>query len=158
MSTCRLCKLASYEHHEPMFKYGVRHYAHASCAINAWGEDFLLRLPSWQIGELPWRLVQQYGLRESPVAGHLFREAETVESVEELGELAQGSEAPSSAAEEPTPVSCQTCQRDVPSHSGLSRGQRLGPHHVRGLLAAGLPAHHAGQRGLRGLCHAAARG
>ena len=60
MNTCRLCKGIG----EPLFKYGVRHYIHADCGFRKWGEGFLDKLYSWQIGQLPYRVLQEFGMLE----------------------------------------------------------------------------------------------
>jgi hypothetical protein len=54
MNTCRFCQKASYEDHKyPMVKYGVRHYAHADCALKARGAAFFARLTPWQLTTFP---------------------------------------------------------------------------------------------------------
>lgn len=58
MSTCRLC--GKYE--GPMFKYSVRHYAHADCGFKKWGREFLNMIPAHQIGCLPYRAIDAAGL------------------------------------------------------------------------------------------------
>lgn len=53
MNTCRCCK-ESAEHgpRGPLVKYGVRHYAHAQCAMEKWGASFFDRLTPWQAGHV----------------------------------------------------------------------------------------------------------
>ena len=66
MNTCRICG----KYDEPLFKYSVRHYAHADCAFNKWGAKFLGMIPTHQICRLPYRAVKRAGL-ELEVALHV---------------------------------------------------------------------------------------
>ena len=62
MSTCRVC--GEYTEHGPlgpMIKYGVRHYAHATCAMNKWGIRFFDRLTDWQVTKFPYLIAKRYG-------------------------------------------------------------------------------------------------
>ena len=56
MKTCRFCK----DHRGKMVKYGVRHYAHHNCYLEA-GKK-LEDLHAWQIREFPYRVLQERGL------------------------------------------------------------------------------------------------
>jgi hypothetical protein len=58
MQTCRFCK----SHHDidHMIKYGVRHYAHFDCYLDA-GKP-LQDLHDWQIIAFPARLIKDRGL------------------------------------------------------------------------------------------------
>lgn len=56
MQTCRFCKKWDGD----MVKYGVRHYAHHACFLDA-GRT-LEELHGWQVGEFPWRLLQERDL------------------------------------------------------------------------------------------------
>lgn len=66
IETCRLCKLSNYETPEPLAKYSVRHYAHFSCGLKRWGADFLNKLPLHEIGQIPYRLVDEFKIRQHP--------------------------------------------------------------------------------------------
>lgn len=60
MNTCRFCK--DYNNAAPLFKYGVRHYAHAACGVKKFGFiPFLDKLPVHQIKALPYRLCVDNG-------------------------------------------------------------------------------------------------
>jgi hypothetical protein len=56
--TCRFCHEAGRS--DEMVKYGVRHYAHFACYIEA--ERPLSVLSTWQIGQFPFRLLKERGL------------------------------------------------------------------------------------------------
>jgi hypothetical protein len=66
MAICRLCK--EYEYTGPlggsgsMVKYGPRHYAHGNCAIDRWGAEILTKMPTHQLGKLPFMRLQEAGL------------------------------------------------------------------------------------------------
>ena len=60
MNTCRLC--GNTEYVRPLIKYGVRHYAHADCALQKWGAAFFDRLKDWQLGQFPALTANKYGL------------------------------------------------------------------------------------------------
>lgn len=64
IETCRLCKKTNYDGPEPLFKYGVRHYVHASCGLEKWGEKFLDMIPAWQLQHLPYGPLVKHGLLE----------------------------------------------------------------------------------------------
>jgi len=60
---CRLCKdWKETRESGPKFKYGVRHYAHATCGFNKWGREWLLKLPDWQLRHFPYFLAQDLGI------------------------------------------------------------------------------------------------
>jgi hypothetical protein len=62
-ATCRLCKKAEFESHQfPMIKYGVRHSAHADCALAKWGMKFFDRLTPWQLTQFPVLAAVEAGL------------------------------------------------------------------------------------------------
>lgn len=58
MQTCRFCK--SWKHEDQMVKYGVRHYAHFDCYLDA-GKD-IENLHDWQIVKFPHRMLLDRGL------------------------------------------------------------------------------------------------
>lgn len=60
MNTCRLCKKSD----EPLFKYSTRHYAHAQCGFEKWGEVFLKMIAPHRVGCLPFRAVKKAGLEK----------------------------------------------------------------------------------------------
>ena len=51
MQTCRFCKESDFAGTETMVKYGVRHYAHFKCYLDA-GKS-LADLHDWQIKTFP---------------------------------------------------------------------------------------------------------
>jgi hypothetical protein len=51
-----------HESSEDLVKYGVRHYAHLSCALTKWGEPFLDRLHVHQLGQLSWMVLSQHNM------------------------------------------------------------------------------------------------
>lgn len=55
-NSCRFCN----DPDQSMVKYGVRHYAHFKCYLDA-GKQ-LSDLPSWQRGKFPYRLLKERGL------------------------------------------------------------------------------------------------
>lgn len=59
LSTCRFCKDTSLNG-DGMVKYGVRHYAHFHCYLDA-GKT-LDALRKWQVGEFPWKVLKERGL------------------------------------------------------------------------------------------------
>jgi len=65
MNTCRFCNGAEYSDAQiRMVKYGVRHYAHFKCYLEA-GKS-LDDLHSWQVREFPYRLLKEHGLLKHP--------------------------------------------------------------------------------------------
>lgn len=54
-NTCRLCKDSNM--HRPLMRYGIRHYCHAECGFKKWGDEFVLKIPRHEIGNLPFRLL-----------------------------------------------------------------------------------------------------
>jgi hypothetical protein len=58
MQTCRFCK--SWRDPDKMVKYGVRHYAHFACYLDA-GKP-IEELSDWQIVAFPARLLKERGL------------------------------------------------------------------------------------------------
>lgn len=63
LSTCRFCKGSSMDG-DGMVKYGVRHYAHFKCYLEA-GKT-LDGLHDWQVLEFPYRLLKAHGLLSHP--------------------------------------------------------------------------------------------
>ncbi len=59
LSTCRFCKGTSMDG-DGMVKYGVRHYAHFKCYLDA--DKSLDDLHAWQVGQFPFRLLKERGL------------------------------------------------------------------------------------------------
>lgn len=57
MQTCRFCK--SWKDEDRMVKYGVRHYAHFDCYLEA-GKP-LSDLHGWQLGQFPRSLLKEHG-------------------------------------------------------------------------------------------------
>lgn len=64
MNTCRVCKQTA----EPLFKYGVRHYAHVKCGLAKWGVNFFDMLPEHQLRNLPYLPIVDAGLVEQYTA------------------------------------------------------------------------------------------
>jgi hypothetical protein len=64
---CRFCKGYSTDG-AGMVKYGVRHYAHFKCYLDA-GKT-LDDLHAWQVGEFPFRLLKEHGLEAQAFAAH----------------------------------------------------------------------------------------
>ena len=76
MQTCRFCK--SWKDEDQMVKYGVRHYAHFACYLDA-GKS-LADLHDWQVSTFPYKLLKERGLleqartlagSENPISGEL---------------------------------------------------------------------------------------
>jgi len=65
LQTCRICKQSNYESSEPQIKYGVRHYAHLTCALTKWGEAFFDRLSVFQLQQLPFVTLQRFSLLDN---------------------------------------------------------------------------------------------
>lgn len=63
MNTCRFCKSWRREHQ--MVKYGVRHYAHFECYLDA-GKQ-LSELQDWQVGQFPALLLKQRNLTDAAI-------------------------------------------------------------------------------------------
>ena len=57
--TCRICGEFGFRQ---MVKYGVRHYAHFACYLDA-GKR-LSDLHPWQVGQFPWKVLKDRGLTE----------------------------------------------------------------------------------------------
>jgi len=58
-TTCRFCEDRKDQN---MVKYGPRHYAHFHCYLDA-GKK-LKDLKQWQIGQFPYRLLEERGLMD----------------------------------------------------------------------------------------------
>lgn len=71
LAVCRFCHESCAPHeitHAPedyAVRYGPRHSAHVSCAVQAQGPDWIRRLKTWQLNTLSLRLVNK--LRLAPV-------------------------------------------------------------------------------------------
>jgi hypothetical protein len=62
-ATCRFCKeTIFFARNTPYIKYGVRHYAHPTCFLEA--GHTLDELSDWQLGELPYSWLKEKGLLE----------------------------------------------------------------------------------------------
>lgn len=59
-ATCRFCGESSLHASDDMVKYGVRHYAHFKCYLDA-GKTLDSLFP-WQLGKFPFRLLKDRGL------------------------------------------------------------------------------------------------
>ena len=77
MQTCRFCK--SWKDEDQMVKYGVRHYAHFACYLDA-GKK-LEDLHPWQVSQFPYKLLKAWELldkarelagNENPISGELI--------------------------------------------------------------------------------------
>lgn len=70
MNTCRFCK--KWEHGEAVFdklvKYGVRHYAHYACYLDAGRR--LEDLHDWQVVRFPFLLLKERGLLDYGIAAN----------------------------------------------------------------------------------------
>lgn len=55
-NTCRLCKNTRVN--DTLLRYGIRHYCHAECGFDRWGDEFLRKIPNFEIGCIPYRLLQ----------------------------------------------------------------------------------------------------
>lgn len=59
LNTCRLCgDWKETRHTGPVYKYSVRHYAHARCGIVRWGREWLDKQPDHVIIRFPWFLAE----------------------------------------------------------------------------------------------------
>jgi hypothetical protein len=62
-NTCRLCgEWTTDRHTGPMYKYSVRHYAHARCGMVRWGREWLDKQPDWIIRQFPFFLAEELGI------------------------------------------------------------------------------------------------
>lgn len=64
MQTCRFCK--SWKRENDMIKYGVRHYAHFECYVDA--GKHLRKLHGWQVRQFPKPLLERFGLLDEAKA------------------------------------------------------------------------------------------
>jgi hypothetical protein len=79
MATCRLCgedELAE-RTNGPLIHYGVRHYAHAKCALERWGAAFFQRLALWPLKRFPALFAHRAGLLEALAREIAAREGES---------------------------------------------------------------------------------
>ncbi len=58
MNICRLCTQYGSGN---LFKYSVRHYAHAEYGFKKWGDDFLNKLPLAAVQRLPFSVCISNG-------------------------------------------------------------------------------------------------
>lgn len=58
----RACRFCGEGTAGEMVKYGVRHYAHFACYLDA-GRP-LAALSPWQVGQFPWRVLRERGLSD----------------------------------------------------------------------------------------------
>jgi hypothetical protein len=63
-NTCRFCQKSSFDSGDDMVKYGVRHYAHFRCYLDA-GKS-LDDLAAWKVGQFPFFLLKDRGLLDHP--------------------------------------------------------------------------------------------
>lgn len=56
--TCRVCG----EMGSDLIKYSTRHYAHAGCGLDKWGEAFFDRLRPHQLKNFPYMRAKERGL------------------------------------------------------------------------------------------------
>jgi hypothetical protein len=85
---CRFCDETTIE--TRLVKYGVRHYAHHHCYLDA-GKS-LDDLPASQVGDFPWRLIKDHGLgpQVERILNEYDRRRQLVE--ETLARLSKGAE------------------------------------------------------------------
>lgn len=83
MNTCRFCGKAEYDRNADvkLVQYGVRHYAHHACYLDA-GKT-LDDLQAWQVGKFPYRLIKERGLLDK---AHQIVAADVQRRVDRLGE------------------------------------------------------------------------
>lgn len=65
MNTCRFCKEQT---DAELVKYGVRHYAHADCAMKEVGAAFFDRLTPWQATQFPYFAARRAGHEAALIA------------------------------------------------------------------------------------------
>lgn len=68
MRVCRFCKADAFS--SACVKYGVRHYAHFHCYLEAGRQ--LSDLYPWQVGRFPYRELEKHGLLDE--ASRILRE------------------------------------------------------------------------------------
>ena len=59
INQCRFCDADSIS--TLLFKYGVRHYTCQPCGFKKWGDEFLDKLPLWQVNRLGVRACEEHG-------------------------------------------------------------------------------------------------
>ncbi len=67
-ATCRVCKKQEPEYQDGLvnlWKYGVRHYAHADCGLTKWGLDFINKFSSWQLESFPAPVAARFSFSTS---------------------------------------------------------------------------------------------
>ena len=86
MSTCRTCRLCG-QHGDAasMFKYEVRHYAHAECGFKKWGDRFLSKLTTWQINRLPALVCAKNGWNIERLQAYVDRQEAMIAWAESTG-------------------------------------------------------------------------
>jgi hypothetical protein len=66
LRTCRGCRKQDYTTHDwgqlKLFKYGVRHYAHAECLVGLIGTHGIVDLPDHQLRQFPAALADKLGI------------------------------------------------------------------------------------------------
>lgn len=66
LQTCRFCKESDCDGTDTMVKYGVRHYAHYRCYLDA--GRLLSDLHDWQIVHFPLKALTEFGLLDEAQA------------------------------------------------------------------------------------------
>lgn len=82
---CRFCGKSEIGRHgssEKLVKYGVRHYAHHRCYLDA-GKS-IEELPAWKVGDFPFRLLKEHGLLDK---AHQIIANDVTERVRRMHEL-----------------------------------------------------------------------
>ena len=71
LNHCRFCDADSYGK-EPLFKYGVRHYACAPCGLNNFpnARAFLDKLPLHEIERMPFGALRNAGFTLDDIKGY----------------------------------------------------------------------------------------
>lgn len=59
---CRSCR--QYEEAGVLIKYSTRHYIHARCAVEKWGDYIVDHVPVFELGRLPAVLLEEAGLTD----------------------------------------------------------------------------------------------
>lgn len=57
-NNCRLCK--DRDTYRPVFRYALRHYAHAECGLAKWGSEFLRKLSRHELRRIPFQAMDEY--------------------------------------------------------------------------------------------------
>ena len=59
---CRRCRQS--DESSNLIKYSTRHYIHARCAIEKWGDYIVDHVPVFELGRLPALLLEESGLTD----------------------------------------------------------------------------------------------